>query len=115
MSSRLYSLYTSYQKRGIDDSFIDDAFNLIMKNEKGLEKFVNDLCIIDEDISEDNKIILGRYSVDDKRIMINRGAMNNINVEVGISKKMLVLQTIKHEIEHHYLFSKKLYNLYIKL
>ncbi len=95
MISRIYSLYKSYQEKGLDDSFINEAFDLMMQEEKGLDDFIDDFGIVEEDGK-----VLGRYNVDDKRVTVNRTTIYDPEVEVGINKKMLVLQTLKHEIEH---------------
>jgi len=91
VNSELYRLLMEY--KGLDDDFINKVFEIIMKDEKGLEPFINDFVVKNE--TSDS---LGTYSYEDKVITLYE---NNIVVNERIrNKKLLALQVLRHEIEH---------------
>ena len=92
MNSELYKLLMTYE--GLDDDFINQAFEIIMADEEGLEPFVRDFVITDA-----IKGSLGSYSNDERKILINRENILTGRAQIK-NKKMLALQVLRHEIEH---------------
>jgi len=65
MKKQIYALLKSYDKKELDDNFINEAFNLMMK-EININDYVSDFRI-------DNKISnLGSYSNMEQEIRINK-------------------------------------------
>ena len=91
MNSELYRLLMEYD--GLDDDFINRAFEIIMKEEKGLEPFV-----LDFDIKVEDNPRLGSYNNETRQILVNP---ENIKEFPDVSnKKLLALNVLRHEIEH---------------
>ena len=92
MKKQIYALLKSYDKKELDDNFINEAFNLMMK-EININDYVSDFRI-------DNKISnLGSYSNMEQDIKINRDKIIEENHPVQ-NKKLLTLEIIRHELEH---------------
>lgn len=91
MSSKLYELYKEYEGFPLTNSYIMNAFDLMMEDEKELTPFINDLLIK----NESNKL-LGTYSNEDRYITINKELIGN----QPTNTKILALHVLKHEIEH---------------
>ena len=90
MNSKLYKLLMEY--RGLDDNFINQAFDIIMEDEESLEPFVNDFLIVN---NQGNS--LGSYDYNDGIITVNKKAILNSDV---YNKKIEALKIIRHELEH---------------
>lgn len=91
MSREIYDLLKDH--RNLDDDFINIAFELFMLEDRSLEDYIRDFKIVDV-----NSRNLGTYSNEDREICVNK---NNILHDKSIkNKKLLALETIRHEIEH---------------
>lgn len=92
MNSSLYSLFISYQNKEFDDAFINEAFELMMR-EENLHDYINDFII-----TEDSSSNLGTYSTEERKICFNKSSvLKNETIE---NKNLLALQVLRHEIEH---------------
>ncbi len=97
MNSRIYRLLVENQGRDIDDAFINEAFEIMMSDDSSLLPFINDFKIVDK--LEENS--LGTYNPFEKKMTINKTNILNPNICDDIpNKRMLVLRTLRHEIEH---------------
>ena len=92
MTDTIYELYKSYNGKDIDDEYIIQAFDYIMANERDLWPYINNFLIENKD-----EINLGSYTNENKTITINK---QKINEQDEISKNILALQVLKHELEH---------------
>ena len=91
MNSELYHLLMEYE--GLDDDFINRAFEIIMKDEKELEPY-----ILDFEVKVEDNPRLGSYNNETKEIHVNP---DNIRTFEGVTnKKLLALNVLRHEIEH---------------
>ena len=90
--TNLYELYQSYKDRDIDDEFIIKAFDYMMINEQDLWPYIHDFGICEKQTD-----FFGTYSNDNKSIVINKKAINENTL---LSKNVLGINAIKHEIEH---------------
>ncbi len=100
MLSELYALFISYQNKDLDNEFIYNAFNIMMKYEN-IGNYVKDFKIVHE---IDNN--LGTYSNETRTIKINKSnVISDKNID---NKKLLSLQVLRHELEH----AKNLKRLY---
>ena len=97
MNSRIYRLLVENQGREIDDAFIDEAFEIMMSDDSSLLPFINDFKIVDKP-EEDS---LGTYNPFEKKMTINKINILNPKICKDVpNKRMLVLETLRHEIEH---------------
>ena len=101
MNKKLYALLKSYEDKELDDNFINEAFELMIKN-LNINDYISDFSI------DNNSIQLGSYSNMDKKIKINKDHIMECN-HVVKNKKLLTLEVIRHELEHAKQL-KKLYN-----
>ena len=67
MSDKIYELYKEYEKFPLTNSFIKNAFNLMMEKETELTPYINDMFI-----SNRLKDVLGSYSNEQRIIRINK-------------------------------------------
>jgi len=92
VNSELYRLLMEYE--GLDDDFIQIAYELIMKDEESLKPFISKMIITDKDGNS-----LGSYSNDTGVIRVHKNNILTNRPEIK-NKKILALQVIRHEIEH---------------
>ena len=92
MNSELYKLLMTYD--GLDDEFINRAFEIIMEDEEELEDFIKDF-----DIVNDNEDVMGSYYFNDRRIVVNKDSILTGRNDIR-NKKLLALKVLRHEIEH---------------
>ena len=105
MADKIYELYKENKDRDLDDKFINNAFEAMLEKEPELNPYVKDFIITDEEIKKMLEYrIISWYSLEDKRITINRKAME----EQKINQQLYTLYTLKHELEH----AKNLKKLY---
>jgi hypothetical protein len=91
MSDKIYELYKEYEKFPLTNSFIKNAFNLMMEKETELTPYINAMFI-----SNKLKDVLGSYSNEQRIIRINKELIS----QQPNNQKILALQVLKHEIEH---------------
>ena len=94
MSNSLYKLFMDYKGRELDDSFINQAYELMMEKETSLAPYVNDL---DLKYTDDN---LGAYNYAEKIIRVNKDKILSEDAVALPDKKLLTLRVLRHEIEH---------------
>ena len=95
MKNELYSLYKTYDKKEIGNDYIENVFELLLKNDQELRReFINNL-IIKESIEEH----FGTYNNETNNITFNRTRVIDDN-RYKINKKLLTIEVLKHEIEH---------------
>ncbi len=90
----LYQLFMEYQGKGLDDDFINQAFELILKKEEGLKPFIRNFKIVSTD-----EMSFGTYSNEDREICIHPNVILSVNNGIQ-NKKLLALRVIRHEMEH---------------
>lgn len=91
MSDKIYELYKDYEKIPLTNSFIMNAFDIMMEKEKELIPYINNMLI-----SNMAKDLLGSYSNEERIIRINKELISRQPND----QKILALQVLKHEIEH---------------
>ena len=91
MNSELYKLLMTY--KGLDDDFIYKAYEILMGDEDGLEPYIKDFEVVNED---DNS--LASYNSYSKKIAINTDGILNAKSNIK-NKKLLALRALRYEIE----------------
>lgn len=92
MNKELFSLLKS-SKDELSEEFINNAFDIMIQNDKELIPFISDF-IVDDDLEGE-----GEYNTEERIIRVNPEMI--IDNEYGyISDKITALQVIKHEMEH---------------
>lgn len=91
MNSELYKLLMSYD--GLDDEFIYKAYAILMADEDGLEPYVKDFEVVNE-----NDNTLASYNSYSKKIAINTEGILHARDDIA-NKKILALKALRHEIE----------------
>ena len=92
MNKELFSLLKS-SKDELSEEFINNAFDIMIQNDKELIPFINNF-VIDDSLENE-----GEYEAENKIIRINPSKI--ISNEFGyISDKVTALQCIRHEMEH---------------
>jgi len=96
MSSPIYELYEKYKGNGIDDDFINMAFELMIRKEPELIPFVNDFRL--EPDGEGN---VASYSLRDRIIRVDRDLLRyNLDKEPIKNDPIFTLRVVRHELEH---------------
>ena len=93
MNSELYKFLMQYGE--LDDTFIYDIYELIMRDEPQLRPFIEDFKVYDDPKDER----YGVYSKEAKKIGINKERILTSD-DVVKNKKVLALEVVRHEIEH---------------
>ncbi len=91
MSDKIYELYKDYEGFPLTNTFIMNAFDLMLEKDPELIPFINDILI-----SNKSNNLLGSYSPEERIIRINKEAISNQEN----NSKILALHILKHEIEH---------------
>ena len=92
MNPELYALLMTYKNKEVDDNFIYEAVEIMMKYET-VGNYVNDFHIVakeDEDFAT--------YCNEERLIEFNKNRI--INDKLINNKKILALQVLRHELEH---------------
>ena len=96
MRTELYELYDRNLGRKLEECFINEAYELMLKKEDSLDQYINDFKI---ENNEPNNV-LGKYLYEDKEIVIYPQSIINSNNPEYKNKQLAALETIRHEIEH---------------
>ncbi len=91
MNSELYKLLMTYE--GLDDEFIYRAYEIIMGDEEGLDPYISDFEVVNE-----NDGSVASYNNYSKKITINTEGVLNSRDDIK-NKKILALKALRHEIE----------------
>lgn len=91
MSDKMYELYQEYKGDSLTDEFIDQAFDIMMRDELDLIPYIQDFKI-----RKFSDKLLGVYSNEDRSIHINREAI----ARQKINPQLLALHVLRHELEH---------------
>ena len=102
MNSKLYNLFMAYHDKELDDSFINEAFDIITRHDS-VREYINDFHI-----TEEESVNLGTYSIEERIIEFNKQSV--LNDKTIKNKKLLALQVILHELEH----ARNLQRIYLK-
>ena len=90
----LYQLYMEYKDKDVDDIFINQAFELILKKDLELKPFIHNFKVVHMD-----DMNLGSYSNEDREICVNIDQI--LTADTGVkNKKLLAVEVIRHEMEH---------------
>ncbi len=103
MANGVYKLFMNYQGREVDDSFTNQAFEMMMEDEKSLGPHVKGLKI-----EEDEGKNIAEYNWGDKVIRIYKPNFIKYKNEVMPNKELQMLRVLKHEIEHARNYSRML-------
>ncbi len=96
MSSPIYELYEQYKNKGIDDDFINKAYELMIQKEPELVPFVNNFKI--EPDGEGN---IASYSMRERIIRVDRDLLReNLDAEPIKNDPIFTLRVVRHELEH---------------
>ena len=96
MSNTIYELYTEYKENGIDDDFINRAYELMIQKESSLAPFVNDFRL--EPDGENN---IASYSLGERIIRVDTDRLRDcLDKEVIKNDRLFTLRVVRHELEH---------------
>ncbi len=95
MSSPMYELYLTYKEKGIDDDFINQAYELMAKKEPDVASFVSDFRL--EPDGEEN---VASYSMEERIIRVDRDLLQEYLDTQGKNDPITTLKLIRHEFEH---------------
>jgi len=91
MSKPLYEKFMEEKNTSLTKRYIEDSFDLMIRDEEHLVPFIKDFRVVKEESSS-----LGTYSNDDRVIKINQ---ESIEKTKG-NKQLTALEVIRHEMEH---------------
>ena len=96
MSNTVYELYKEYKEKGIDDDFINHAYELMMQKEPGLTPFINDFRL-----EPDGAENIASYEMNNRIIRIDPERLReHIGSEVIKNDPIFTLRVVRNQIEH---------------
>ncbi len=89
MASKIYELYKENKEAPLDEKFINNAFEIMLDDDKGLIPYIEDFRI--------TKLpgnLIGAYSNEERCIKINKEAIE----EQSINQQLFALHVLRHEL-----------------
>lgn len=87
----MYELYNYYKDKPVKKEYLEKAFNQILDEEPELIPYVEDLCVVDNEIKD-----LGTYTNQSKIVTIDKGLINDHSEYPSLT----ALGVLRHELEH---------------
>ena len=91
MASKIYELYKENREAPLDEKFINNAFEIMLDDDKGLIPYIEDFRI-----TKLPRNLIGAYSNEERCIKINKEAIE----EQSINQQLFALHVLRHELEH---------------